>query len=145
LWISGGQIESRAESDAVVRAMGSELYGSVGKGSRPELHQPPRYVWSARPLPSAPPRSEASSAHPGSDYEFRSKFFFQIFSVEFWIHGVESANLSFSFWVQVEWLIVFLIFGQFCTLFLSRSQISYCSQSVFIIFGECVVPNSIIP
>lgn len=76
LWISGGQIESRAESDAVVRAMGSELYGSVGKGSRPELHQPPRYVWSARPLPSAPPpRSEASSAHPGSDYEFRSKFF----------------------------------------------------------------------
>jgi hypothetical protein len=77
LWISGGQIESRAESDAVVRAMGSELYGSVGKGSRPELHQPPRYVWSARPLPSAPPRSEASSAHPGSDYEFRSKFFFK--------------------------------------------------------------------
>jgi hypothetical protein len=78
LWISGGQIESRAESDAVVRAMGSELYGSVGKGSRPELHQPPRYVWSARPLPSAPPRSETSSAHPGSDYEFRSKFFLSL-------------------------------------------------------------------
>ena len=67
------------------------------------------------------------------------------FKVKFWIHGIESANLSFSFWAKVKWLIVFLIFGQFCTLFLSRSQISYCSQSVFIIFGECVVPNSIIP
>lgn len=38
---------------------------------------------------------------------------FSSFCVEFWIYGVESANLSFSFWAKVKWLIVFLIFDNF--------------------------------